>query len=596
MSLFHAPKFAPQSGGTAYPSAKLYFYSTGTSAAATVYTDSALTTAHASPVVADAGGVFAPIYLSPTASYRVVLKTSGDATVWDVDPYPTLLGDAEDVGAVLWPRTDLEIAAAVTPSDYGYEPGDARRYGATGDGTSDDTAALTSLVSYANASSLTAKPVEIVLPPGTYLYTDTLWFTRPVHLSGHGATLKYSGSSAAVKLGADDIDNFDVFLQGEYTIDGVRFTGGSTATYGIYLNEYVIEPRILNCTFEDYGKSTTYDIYAQYENWNILIENCRKLTYSSTTAVGSFIAIVGTTSGGTSDAGNSRCTIRDCWMTAYDSQELGYFAYVNAMKCRIIGGGFQWSNGGILLGGLASSTLIDGVYAELSTTSTPNYISVYSADAGSGNYHHPQQVTVRNGYINMHQDDITNTGRMVATQDANVKLIDWRIEDMTIGNFASSQPLIVQNDATGQTGNRYARVRPIFVPSSSDDGTRFAMRGTYTSAEAWECYDLVGSTLTTTQLTANADNYNPTGLEIAGTLRMSSDASRDLTGIVGGFAGRRLVVCNVGAQNLVLKNDATSTAANRFLLGADVTLGPEESISLWYDATSSRWRATGRHN
>lgn len=97
------------------------------------------------------------------------------------------------------------------------------------------------------------------------------------------------------------------------------------------------------------------------------------------------------------------------------------------------------------------------------------------------------------------------------------------------------------------------------------------------------------------QIVADTDNYAPTGLSTASVLRLSTDASRNLTGITGGASGRVLIVLNVGAQDLVLKNDVTSTAANRFKLGADVTLNGDEGITLWYDNTSTRWRAIGKH-
>lgn len=93
------------------------------------------------------------------------------------------------------------------------------------------------------------------------------------------------------------------------------------------------------------------------------------------------------------------------------------------------------------------------------------------------------------------------------------------------------------------------------------------------------------------QITSNTDNYAPTGFSTASTLRLSTDASRNLTGIAAGADGRIIVVHNVGAQSLVLKNDVTSTAANRFFLGADITLTADTSITLRYDGTSSRWRA-----
>lgn len=94
------------------------------------------------------------------------------------------------------------------------------------------------------------------------------------------------------------------------------------------------------------------------------------------------------------------------------------------------------------------------------------------------------------------------------------------------------------------------------------------------------------------QLTADTDNWNPTGLSTAAVIRASTDASRNLTGIQGGVSGRELRLINIGTQPLVLVHDATSTAANRFLLssGTNQTLQPGGAIILWYDSASSRWR------
>ncbi len=99
--------------------------------------------------------------------------------------------------------------------------------------------------------------------------------------------------------------------------------------------------------------------------------------------------------------------------------------------------------------------------------------------------------------------------------------------------------------------------------------------------------------VTPSQLTANQNNYNPTGLSSAAVLRLSSDASRNITGIYGGAEGREIVILNVGSQNVVLKNaDAGSDAANRFSIGADITLaGGGQGVVIWYDAVTSTWRA-----
>jgi hypothetical protein len=98
------------------------------------------------------------------------------------------------------------------------------------------------------------------------------------------------------------------------------------------------------------------------------------------------------------------------------------------------------------------------------------------------------------------------------------------------------------------------------------------------------------------QITAAQNDYSPTDLNKAEFLRLNSDASRNITGLAGGVAGRKLTMFNIGTQDIVLTNeDAASTAANRFALGANVTLGGGEACTLWYDTTSSRWRMPGKH-
>lgn len=98
-----------------------------------------------------------------------------------------------------------------------------------------------------------------------------------------------------------------------------------------------------------------------------------------------------------------------------------------------------------------------------------------------------------------------------------------------------------------------------------------------------------------TQLIANQDDWDPASLATAAVIRISTDAARDLTGIAAQAASTRLLLCNVGGFNCVLKHDVTSTAANRFYGpgSADFTLTPNKAVEIWYDATSSRWRIIG---
>ena len=95
------------------------------------------------------------------------------------------------------------------------------------------------------------------------------------------------------------------------------------------------------------------------------------------------------------------------------------------------------------------------------------------------------------------------------------------------------------------------------------------------------------------QITANQNDYNPTDLTTASTLRLSTDASRNITGIAGGSDGRLLLIHNIGSFNVVLVNASSLSAdVNRFALSGDLTLGPSQGVILQYDSTSSRWRAS----
>jgi hypothetical protein len=104
---------------------------------------------------------------------------------------------------------------------------------------------------------------------------------------------------------------------------------------------------------------------------------------------------------------------------------------------------------------------------------------------------------------------------------------------------------------------------------------------------------------TPAQITSNQDNYNPGGTSYF--QRWSTDASRNVTGMTFTAAqinGQTHMIVNVGAQDIVLKHNTTSTAANRFqnTAGADITLTAGQQAIAIYDATSGgnfpAWRVS----
>ncbi len=98
-------------------------------------------------------------------------------------------------------------------------------------------------------------------------------------------------------------------------------------------------------------------------------------------------------------------------------------------------------------------------------------------------------------------------------------------------------------------------------------------------------------TVTPTALGANTDNWaSATGI----INRISSDAARNLTGIVAEGNGALKFLWNIGTFPITLVNELTSTAANRFTCagGASIVLGPGELALLTYSTTTSRWLTT----
>ena len=93
------------------------------------------------------------------------------------------------------------------------------------------------------------------------------------------------------------------------------------------------------------------------------------------------------------------------------------------------------------------------------------------------------------------------------------------------------------------------------------------------------------------QITANQNDYEFEDAAIV--YRLSTDASRTITGFLEPISEKMMVIVNVGSSDLILADqNASSAAVNRIITttGADVTLGADASAILWYDGVTERWR------
>ena len=193
---------APLSGG------KLYTYAAGTTTPLASYTNYGGGTANANPVILDSRGE-ASVWLG-TGMYKMVLKTSVDVEVWTVD---NLNGaDAATVAATL-----ATLAASGGADLIGYASGvsspttqtvqdklrqmiNVKDYGAVGDGTTDDTAAIQAAIDEFQGAG---NGGIVYMPPGRYKITSNLTITWPHATSedsGNEVALRGAGSGLTILL------------------------------------------------------------------------------------------------------------------------------------------------------------------------------------------------------------------------------------------------------------------------------------------------------------------------------------------------------------------------------------------------------------
>lgn len=105
----------------------------------------------------------------------------------------------------------------------------------------------------------------------------------------------------------------------------------------------------------------------------------------------------------------------------------------------------------------------------------------------------------------------------------------------------------------------------------------------------------LNSVISPTALSADQNDYNPTGWSSANVVRLSTNdaTTRTITGAEAGYNGELKYLVALGPGDIQLQHENVSSAAgNRFRFASltTYTLDPEDVVGIWYDAISTRWR------
>lgn len=253
MSLLTYPKFqAPDINGVNMAGGLVYTYITGTSTPKDTYSDEAKTVPNSNPVVLNARGE-ADIYLD--GEYKIVLKTSADVEVWTVDSFT---GNAltEDLASIT-DTTKGSFLVGVYRNVTGYvgrklsswiadRPFYVTDFGATGDGVTDDYAAI-------RAAYVAADGGKVMFPAGVFLMGTML------DMDGEGGTLegnfglsstnarteiKTSGAINAIRMSVTHnchIRNMYINGSGAGLNGVVVYNAGRGSVRGVYVENFTLD-------------------------------------------------------------------------------------------------------------------------------------------------------------------------------------------------------------------------------------------------------------------------------------------------------------------------------------------------------------------
>src|SRR5882762_1613121 len=196
----------------------------------TTYTDSTGTVTNTNPIVLGSNGRFqsVSVWAVPGTLIKMVITDSLNNLIagGTIDNIP-LINDvnvnsftAAGIGAILYPQTAAELAASVTPTNYVYPALNVKRYGAIGNGVTDDRAAIKTAWTVA----VQAGGGRIVFPDGATYAVNSLDPLSPLSLPSQNSDGSMGSQSYQMALYFKNGNNIDFDFLGSTLTTNI--TGG----------------------------------------------------------------------------------------------------------------------------------------------------------------------------------------------------------------------------------------------------------------------------------------------------------------------------------------------------------------------------------
>ena len=451
-------------------------------------------------------------------------------------------------------------------------------FGAVGDGVTDNA------VAFALAASAVASGGTLIIPKGAWNYSDGLTFTTPVGLMlDPNAVLNYTGTGYAVQLGAIGNISQDI---GNYSIDGGCFIGGTTATQGIYITPFTVFPKI-QTRFLNFGNTTNWAIFAQVNNWQVLIWDCEYLNNTNTAK--NFTRINGHSVGGVSDGGNSHLTAYGNNITSIAAGG-GVGIWNSGAGDLIYGNKIEGFSPNIRVGYTAAATRIYGNYFEcLSSAYGVNGNCIEFSDPAGGFVPSGFIVglSVDNNYCNMHSTDgLNNNGNFIAPSGTASGVQNSSVQNNQLAAANTAYPLVRQNNLFSQVGN--AGLNNYDVVSGV-----VPLHSIFANVNAWKGEEAQSPTLST-NVSPGGGNLTPKcSFDSSGVVHLSG-VLLATTGVVS--AGTSLITLPLGyapIRNVLMTATDGATGTTYYLnisTNAVVTSGItlQTSSALYLDSVSYR--------